>query len=315
MVPKIADALLFFAPERWGEVQKFSNLCSGTYQFDERTRRALGGVGQHYDKALIFRRLADTLAPGLRQDREHLDTHGFTPAKRSSEVAAVFEAAILELYSCIDCAAKLLWAIYGTRTRGFKKSTRSLFLELDNMTGDFPEPLRDAIRGGAAWFPRLLFLRDELTHLGAGRCDLPNGADKPRYMHVGVREAGKVLEIEDALVCLDGQMSAVNLFLGQVFAYLRSTLSNRPVHVMCGMVQGRMLMRMVDPTTPLDFGSGTCNVVDLVRELRRADLPVRGEMRRLRAHAGRRRGRRGTARTVAVQVTARNEEWPPAAPA
>jgi hypothetical protein len=77
-------------------------------------------------------------------------------------------------------------------------------------------------------------------------------------MHVGVKEAGKVLEIEDTLVWLDGQMSAVNLFLGQVFAHLRSTLSNRPVHVMCGMVQSRMLMRMVDPTTPLDFGSGTC---------------------------------------------------------
>jgi hypothetical protein len=153
MAPKIADTLLFFAPEQWGEVQKFSNLCSGTYEFDERTKRALAGVGQHYDKALIFRRLADALAPGLRVDREHLDTHGFTPTERSSEVAAVFEAAIVELYSCVDCAAKVLRSIYETRTRGFKKSTRSLFLELDNITGDFPEPLRDAIRGGARMVP------------------------------------------------------------------------------------------------------------------------------------------------------------------
>ena len=52
MPPKIADALLFFAPELWGEVERFSHLCSRTYAFDDRAQRALAGVRQHFEKAV-----------------------------------------------------------------------------------------------------------------------------------------------------------------------------------------------------------------------------------------------------------------------
>lgn len=136
-------------------------------------------------------------------------------------------------------------------------STRSLFRNVDAITGDFPDVLKEAIRG-ADWFDRLLFLRDELTHLGAGTCHLKPDTTKATYQHFGVREAGKVLEIEDVFAWLDALFERINLFLGQVFRFLRGTLSSSSVHVMCGMVQGRMLMRVVDPTQPLDSGSGTC---------------------------------------------------------
>jgi hypothetical protein len=124
---KFASARLFFAPEDWGEVERFSNLCSGTYAFTGLEQRALAGVRQHIEKAVTFRRVAKRIRPNLRIDRDQLNAQGFTPAEHSQELAAVVEAASVELYSCVDCTAKVLWAIYGKRSRGFKDSTRGLF--------------------------------------------------------------------------------------------------------------------------------------------------------------------------------------------
>jgi hypothetical protein len=59
MPRKIASHLLFFAPEYWGELERFSKLCSGTYAFSGREQRALAGVGQHFEKAVTFRRIAE----------------------------------------------------------------------------------------------------------------------------------------------------------------------------------------------------------------------------------------------------------------
>jgi hypothetical protein len=257
MSPKIAPAILMFVPDQWGEVERFAKLCEGTYRFDAREKRALAGVAQHFEKALIFRSLAERLAPGLRIDRDQLNAQGFSSAQHSRELAAVTEAAIVELYSCVDCTAKVLRAIYGGQSRGFRDSTRRLFADVDAITGGFPDSLKEVIRG-AGWFGRLLFLRDELTHLGAGGCHLPEGAETISYMHTGVTEDGKPLILDDVIGWLDGQFAAVNLFLGQVFGFLRGTLGNSPVTVVCGMVEGRFLMRHVDPTQPLDWSNGRC---------------------------------------------------------
>jgi hypothetical protein len=256
-MPKVASHLLFFAPEHWGELDRFSHLCSGTYTFSGREQRALAGVGQHFEKAVTFRRIAEWILPNLEIDRDQLNTQGFTPAEHSRMLAAVVEASIVELYSCVDCTAKVLRAIYGKRSRGFKDSTRSLFENVDAITGDFPNALKDAIRG-VDWFKRLLFLRDELTHLGAGSCHLPEGTESVSYHHRGIKEEDKPLIIDSVFAWLDGQFEAINLFIGRVFNFLRGTLSNKPVHQMCGMVEGRMLMRVVDPTQPLNSSSGTC---------------------------------------------------------
>lgn len=200
---KFASALLFFVPEDWGEVERFSNLCSGTYAFTGLEQRALAGVRQHIEKAVTFRRVAKRIRPNLRIDRDQLNAQGFTPAEHSQELAAVVEAAIVELYSCVDCTAKVLWAIYGKRSRGFKDSTRTLFEKVDAISGDFPDALKDAIRG-AGWFKRLCFLRAELTHFGVGGCDLPEGAESVSYQHFGIKEGDKPLIIDDVFAWLDG---------------------------------------------------------------------------------------------------------------
>jgi hypothetical protein len=201
--------------------------------------------------------LAERLGPNLQIDRDQLNVQGFTPAEHSRELAAVIEASIVELYSCIDCTAKVLRAIYGKGSQGFRDSTRSLFKNVDAISGDFPDALKDVIRD-ARWYPRLLFLRDELTHLAIGSCQLAEGSDKISYHHFGIKDRGQPLIFDDVFAWLSGQFQAINLFVGQVFNFLRGTLTSTPVHQMCGMVEGRMLMRLVDPTQPLDSSSGTC---------------------------------------------------------
>src|ERR1700730_7645982 len=86
-MPARAATVLLFAPEFWGQVELFSKLCSETYKFNERAQRALAGVGQHFNKAITFQKLAVKLRPNLAIDEAELNEHGCTPAMNSRELA------------------------------------------------------------------------------------------------------------------------------------------------------------------------------------------------------------------------------------
>lgn len=256
MPQNVAATVRTFAPEFWGQIDAFEKLCGGTYRFNAVERRAVAGVRQHIEKAVVFRRLADRLRPGVDFDREEAEAQGFTAAENSRELAAVVEASLIEVYASVDCAAKVLRAVF-KRARGLKESTRGMFQKSDLIGGEFPDALKEAIRG-ASWFERLVFLRDELTHLGAGFCRLPPGTDKVVYMHPGIRVQGQAFSVPDILTWLDWLLDQVNGFHGQVFAHLRGTLSNTPVPILCGLLEGRGLLRLVDPTQPMDWSNGVC---------------------------------------------------------
>ena len=102
-MPKVADSILMFAPEQWGETTHFAKMYSSTYEFDNRTTRAVSGVEAHFQKCLTLVSIARKLEPNLAIDKEELDRKGFTRAVNAGEIAALIEAAILELYSSIDC--------------------------------------------------------------------------------------------------------------------------------------------------------------------------------------------------------------------
>jgi hypothetical protein len=246
-----------FAPELWGQVVLFSKLYSETYKFSEREQRALAGVTQHFEKATMFQWLAVKLRPNLNVDQAELNERGFTPANNARELAMVIEAAVLELYSSVDCTAQVLHAIYGRGSRGLKKSTRSFFGSFDGISGSFPDAIKDIMRG-VSWYEELLYIRDELTHLGTGSCHLDETTANVRYMHIGVKIGGGPLILDDIFTWLSLRIEAVNTFFGQVFRFLRSTLQSTPVVQFCGIVEGRMLMRYVDPTQDITFASGTC---------------------------------------------------------
>jgi hypothetical protein len=247
-----------FAPETWGEVDYFANLYSGTHEFGRRDQRALAGVSQHFRKALTFHALAIKLRPNLEIDIAQLDERGYTPAANSNELATVIEAEILELYSSVDCTVKILRSIYGPSSKGFKDSTRYAFLNTDKIGGSFPENLKTVLKS-AVWFQDLCFLRDELTHLGTGSCRQDGPGGKIGYMHVGIQKAGKPLIVDDVFAWTAELNDSVNQFLGSVFRQLRTSLQPGKVAQFCGLVEGRMLMRYVDPTDQITFSSGECS--------------------------------------------------------
>ena len=77
-------------------------------------------------------------------------------------------------------------------------------------------------------------------------------------MHMGMKLRGGVYVIEDIFVWLADTIKKLNIFLGTVFRILNSTLRSTPVQQVCGFVEGRILMRYLDPTEPLSFDSGQC---------------------------------------------------------
>jgi hypothetical protein len=246
-----------FAPEQWGEVDRFANYYDGTYTFTERDKRAVSGVVNHFQKALTLQTLAIKLRPGLDVDRAQLEKHGFTPALNSHELSAVIEASILELYSSLDCTIKVLRAVYGSGSRSFPESTRRLFRNFEKVTGTFPDSLKEAFRR-ADWYDDLLYWRDELTHLATGQCSLDHKTGVVSYMHTGMKLDGRVYIVEDIFAWLAETTAKLNGFMGVVFGQLNSTLKSTLVQQVCGFVQGRLLIRYLDPTEPLTFDSGRC---------------------------------------------------------
>lgn len=254
--PRLAKAVLMFAPAYWGQVDRFAKLSSGTHTFSPRDARALSGVSAHFEKAQIFRSLAEELKSTLKIDRDELNAQGFTPANHARKLAAVVEAFAVELYSTIDCTAQVLRAVLRPSTRGFRESTSYLFTKADKI-GGLPQPIADAI-AGADWYLPLRYLRDELTHRATGHCSLDDETGLVRYAHYGMKKDDKPLIYDDIFQTMESNFNAVNLFLGQVFHFLLTTLSNTPVHQICGITEGRMLMRSIVPTEPLSFDSGIC---------------------------------------------------------
>jgi hypothetical protein len=127
--------------------------------------------------------------------------YAYTPAFNSHELATVIEASILELYSSLDCTAKVLHAVYGHGSRAFPKSTRKLFCNYDKVTGSFPDELKEVFRT-ADWYDGLRYLRDELTHLATGSCSLDHKTGVVSYMHMGMKLRGQVYIIEDIFTWL-----------------------------------------------------------------------------------------------------------------
>lgn len=256
-MPKVADAVRMFAPERWGQVDRFRTLWPTTYQFRGREKRVLAGVENHFHKALTLLNMAEGLLPSLEIDEAELEKNGFTRARNARNLAAVLEGVITELYSVVDCTAKVLHIIYGPTSTRFRDSTRRLFAETDAISGSFPERLKGLIRT-ADWYDDLRQIRDELTHRDAGSCSKDRETGQVRYFHSSLWEGERLKPIDDIVGWVKKNLDAVNAFIGTVFHELNNTIVTGTVTQMCGMVQGRMLMRLLDASQPIDFNNGTC---------------------------------------------------------
>jgi hypothetical protein len=184
-----------FAPEQWGEIEKFNNFYGNTHQFDTHTRKAVAGALNHFKKAIILRNLANKIRPNLEIDQAELKENGFTPARNSFELSAVVETVFLELYSSIDCSRKVIGTIY-KNCSGVPNSTRKMFANAvaGKIDPRVPEPIRTALQN-AQWYPELRKIRDELTHSNTGSCHLKKETNTVFYMHSGLGEPTKSLII------------------------------------------------------------------------------------------------------------------------
>lgn len=248
-----------YAPELWGEADRFSKFYSGTFTFKDTTQRAVSGVINHFNKALIFKNIAEKLRPNLLEDQKELHENGFTPAQNSNELSSVIEEVFTELYSSIDCTRQIVFEIH-KKCRGLPDSTRKMFQKLasDEVVAQFPEPLREAFRD-AKWFVNLRVIRDELTHSNIGNCHLDKETGKISYFHQGIKKSGAPLSFDDIFSEVEKTFDGVYAFLGYVFHYLNSQLKSEPVLQICGIFFGRVYTRHVAPSEAIDFHGGSCD--------------------------------------------------------
>ena len=249
--------LLMFAPETWGEAEKFAKFYGPTYPLRDLQKRNVSGVANHIHKALAIYALVQRLRPNLNIDRDELDTRGFTGAQHSKEFSAVFKSAILELYSAVDCAAKTVIAIYENRSRNLGSSTRGLFQNFEKITEPFPEEIKRILRA-VDWYHDLRVVRDELTHREIGHCSLDHKTGQVNYLLHGLVHEDRPLHIPDIFSWFEQKFHQVNQFTGILFRYLNTTLGAGEVMAVCGMTQGRMLIRYVNPAQVLTFDNGRC---------------------------------------------------------
>lgn len=256
-MPKVASTVRVFAPEQWGEVDRFIATANAKYTFKEHQWRVLSGVRNHLHKALTLLGIANNLVPTLDDDHAELGSKGFTRAQNSRNLAAVLEGVITEIYSSVDCTSKVLFFVYGPNSRGFKESTRKLFTDFDKISGSFPENLKLKI-GLVDWYEDLRHIRDELTHRDVGSCSLDRETGKITYFHSGLRGEGRLLPIDDIFYWVNSKLHCVNEFIGVVFNELNKTIVSGEVQQVCGFVDGRVLIRLLDVSKPIDFNNGTC---------------------------------------------------------
>ncbi len=253
----ISPSVRVFAPEYWGEVGKFKQFYATTHDFKSDIKKAVSGIGGHFDKALKLQGLAVKLVPSMSIDKSELEEKGYTSATNSQEVSAVIEEVFTELYSSIDCASKIISTVYRRCRRMPGGSTRNLFARASaGEIGDFPSELKVAFEK-ATWYDELRMLRDELTHSDVGACRLTEEG-RVSYMHTGVKRANRILEIPDVFAKLDELFHGVNMFLGAIFHHLNQGLRAEPIDAFCGFFFGRGYARKLTIAAQIDFNSGVC---------------------------------------------------------
>lgn len=245
-----------YAPEQWGEVERFRRFYAATHKFTELEQRAVLGVSAQFLDGMRLLSLARKSLPNLDLDEAEMEQNGFTAAENGAELTALFEAAIRCLYSSIDCSAKVIRSVYGSKARGFKSGTRFLFQSFETIDC-LPDAIQNAFRE-AVWYRQLLHLRDELTHYSTGHCNKDPKTGALCYMHSAIKASEHGLIIDDAIAWADSLARSINAFLGVTFKAMNHGLSDAPAFQMCGMTHGRVLHRYVGVRDAVDFHGGDC---------------------------------------------------------
>ena len=68
--------IIEFAPDHWGELERFRRFYSKTYDLDRHTQQALSGAENHFHKADTLLPVAREHISRLEEDEAQLQQHG-----------------------------------------------------------------------------------------------------------------------------------------------------------------------------------------------------------------------------------------------
>ena len=258
--PESETFALFFAPDHWTAVRRFSQFIGPPFH-DPEVVKGTKTAASHLDKFEVLAAMANRLTPTLVEDQLELDRDGHTPAIRAREFAALNETLVCELYGSLDGVRRALFGAYRAVEGVQNESTEKLFKRAaaGKYGRLFPEDVRlDLAAAHATWFPTLKKLRTELTHGDIGSCHLDRKTNRVRYMHMGLGTEARAMVIDDIVGQVNDLAKHVSHLVEGVFKHLYARLEPAERRLVCGMYNGRVYERLVNPELALTFDSGRC---------------------------------------------------------
>ncbi len=225
------------------------------------TYEALDACLGHLRKYQVFARIADRVVPNLPKDREELERYGGSRNLHSEEFGALLEAMLCELYASLDGLRQFLCVVFPKMQGLQNKSNEKLFRRAKERAygKDFPEPVRVALEAAYNdWFPKLRFLREEITHGTVGFFSFDAKKGTVTYLNSGLGSSRRSFVLEDVVAVVRGNETHVRKLLEDVAEFFLPLITPVPRMYPCGIYLGRLYIRMVTPTSNLTFDSGHC---------------------------------------------------------
>jgi hypothetical protein len=251
---------LQFAPEHWSNLYYLRAMLGPPLPTTRETYEALDACIGHLQKFNVFGRIAKRIIPNLPKDREELDHCGASRNIHSSELAALLEAMVCELYAALDGFRAFLCAVY-PKMQGLQNQSNEKLLRRAKERAykpSLPEPVNAALgRAYDEWFVKLRKLRSELTHGTPGFCWADTGGSV-RYMNEGLGSSTRAYVNENILDAVETYREQVTRLLEEVSSHFATLLEPIARVFPCGMFNNRMYLRMVTPKWPMTSADGQC---------------------------------------------------------
>jgi hypothetical protein len=262
MPPVVLPTVITYVPHMWDYVDKFAKWYGAPFSESWALSHGLKTITDHRGKFETLAERAAFLVPELIEERQLRDRRGYSNGAKAREFTSIVETLICELYSCLDGLRSAIHAIY-KEVRGVqKKSTEKMFKNaIEEKYGDgFPPEIYGWLKAAYEdWFPALRRLRVELTHGRVGTCCMKDDSCIS-YIHYGLGSTSdnNAFIIEDVIDWMNSYANHVNVLLNTICKFWFDQLAPREIIEMCGVHQGRAIIRAIEVTEPVSKDSGLC---------------------------------------------------------
>lgn len=262
MPPVALPTVFTYVPHMWDYVDRFARWYGAPFADSHALSNGLKTITGHRDKFKTLAERAASLVPELIEEHQLLDQKGYSSSNKAREFTGITETLICELYSCLDGLRNTIHAIYKNVRGVQRKSTEKMFTNAaKEKYGDgFPPEIYGWLKAAYEdWFPELRRLRVELTHGRVGTCSMKDDS-YISYIHYGLGSTldSNVLIIENIIDWINSYANHVNILLNTICKFWFDQLEPREVIEMCGVHQGRAIIRAIEITEPVSYDSGLC---------------------------------------------------------